>query len=94
MGQSFSDLVGAEYEGPALAPPANTESNLDDLSNDNTAAWVGNIAMIVVATTFFFLRAYSRFLARKIWIDDVLLLLGYVCQTGPPFVLHFPQLTV
>lgn len=78
MGQSFSDLAGTVYETASLMPPANVTSNFDNPPNNNTAAWVGYIFIIFVATTSFLLRAYSRYLAMSLRMEDVLLFLGFV----------------
>lgn len=78
MGQSFSDLIGVEYEEAALAPPAGVTSDFDHPPSNNTIAWVAYTLMIVVSIVSLLLRAYSRYLHGRIWVEDVLLLLGFV----------------
>lgn len=81
MGQSISNLEGSQYEAAALAAPPDMTSNFENPPNNNTAAWIGYISMISVSTIFLALRAYSRFLARRLSVEDTLLVLGYVsCQ--------------
>lgn len=64
---------------PALEAPAGVTANFDNPPNRNHLAWFVTTFCMVIATLCLFLRGYAKlWIARKVGVEEVLMLLAYV----------------
>ncbi|KAI1807881.1 hypothetical protein F4811DRAFT_503530 [Daldinia bambusicola] len=78
------DLLSPEeqeviLDGPALSPPLGVTPNLENPSNNNSAAFAAMTLTLAAGTIAISFRAYSRiFITRKLFLEDFLAFAAYV----------------
>ncbi|KAG5787914.1 hypothetical protein H9Q69_013028 [Fusarium xylarioides] len=71
-------MATLDLDGPALAPPKDEVSNLNDPPNQNGLAYTVLIICAVITTICFLLRAYGRvYLLKKFQTEEILTTLAY-----------------
>ncbi|KAK8162013.1 hypothetical protein IWX90DRAFT_515640 [Phyllosticta citrichinensis] len=85
---SFEDIENFLRQ-PALAPPDGVTPDFDNPPNENALAWFVTIFCMVVATTFFLLRAYGRlFVEKKFGIEEAMMICAYGAYWGTAYTAH------
>ncbi|KAI1329190.1 hypothetical protein F5Y16DRAFT_366977 [Xylariaceae sp. FL0255] len=68
---------------PALQPPTGSHAILDNPPNSNDLATGVALLCLVVATTAFLIRLFSRVhVIKRVWVDDFFILAGYGLYIG------------
>ncbi|KAK7543209.1 hypothetical protein IWX49DRAFT_600651 [Phyllosticta citricarpa] len=74
---------------PALAAPDGVTPQFDNPPNENALAWFVTTFCMVVATTFFLLRAYGRLcVEKKFGVEEALMICAYGAYWGTAYAAY------
>ncbi|KAI1410921.1 hypothetical protein F5Y13DRAFT_191751 [Hypoxylon sp. FL1857] len=84
---TWNSLTPAEQEayldGPSIPPPTGVQPDFDNPPNRNGLVIGVTTTCLLLATTFFFIRVYSRiFIEKRARLPDVLILLSFGAYIG------------